>query len=619
MDTVLVIVALMSILTADHQRLADNPLPECDGLPRWTFHFQDHEGRPVLENPVTVRLKTLELLLGVPVETHIATSSRHLASQTLAVNAAVVYAPARSRGVPQHLVRAEEDGLRIVVRARRAAPAPDGVCAALEPYAGKAYACEVVRDPVKRQWTPERIRDAFAAAREAIPGTLLFMTEQIDGNTMSVERYRELAAESVRIGAPLDAIAVEWEDSNRQPDIEHIAAALKRLNDLNLPLYMFGIPPEEAGAWLNRLSVFPRAAGLFLTSSQGAAFDAAFSDRFDSIVGSTDKNGHIVIEADYGDYEIDLAGHRFAARLWRGTSASVPLRRPPTPEPPASFQMPFDAARARLWQKNVRQRLFELVTAQNPRRDHPLDLRVGESIDRGPYSECTVTLAGNEDTPIEATLTKPHGPGPFPALVCLHGHGGDRAAVHDPDSIYRGLAAEFACRGFVTLAPSLWHCEYASNQLWNLMRLVDALETLPYVDPARIGCAGLSMGGEWTMWLTAMDLHIKAAVVSGWMCSTEGVLSIHNCPCWMTPGLLELCDIAEVHILIAPRPLLFESALADGCFPIRYTEEGYRMVLRGYRALGAPDQVRRHTFPGGHAWNGALAYRFLERVLAQKK
>ena len=83
----------------------------------------------------------------------------------------------------------------------------------------------------------------------------------------------------------------------------------------------------------------------------------------------------------------------------------------------------------------------------------------------------------------------------------------------------------------------------------------------------------------------------------------------------MPPGLREVCDIAEVHILIAPRPLLFESAVSDGCFPIVCTEEGYRKVLRGYGVLGAPLDVRQHTFPGGHAWNGGVAYTFIERAL----
>ena len=286
------------------------------------------------------------------------------------------------------------------------------------------------------------------------------------------------------------------------------------------------------------------------------------------------------------------------------------------------FQMPFvakDEAAARAWQAKVRARLLEIVEAQNPRRDLPLDAHVAEATDLGRYTRADVQFTGNEGTAIEATLTIPKGDGPFPAIVCLHGHGGDRHKVHDPATEYKGFAREFAGRGFVTIAPSLAHYEYAPNQLWNLMRLVDILEARPEVDKDRIGVAGLSMGGEWSMWLAACDLRIKAAVVSGWMCTTEGVLSVPNCPCWHPPGLVELCDIAEVHILIAPRPVLFESATEDGCFPIAHTRNGYRKIVRGYNAFGVPMNARQHTFPGGHAWNGAIAYGFMEKALGLKE
>ena len=288
------------------------------------------------------------------------------------------------------------------------------------------------------------------------------------------------------------------------------------------------------------------------------------------------------------------------------------------PEAPATFQMPFEAENAgtaRAWQDRVRVRLLEIVEAQNPRKSPPLDVKVGEWTGVGAYKKADLTFTSNEGERIDATFTVPKGDGPFPALVCLHGHGGDREKVFDPETEYHGFAREFARRGFVTLAPTLAHCTYAPNQLWNLMRLVDVLEGQPCVDRERIGVAGLSMGGEWSMWLAACDLRIKAAVVSGWMCTTEGVLRVPNCPCWMPPGLLELCDIAEVHILIAPRPLLIESATEDNCFPIADTRNGYRKIVRGYDVFGVPMNARQHTFPGGHAWNGAIAYEFMEKAL----
>ncbi|MCP4644239.1 MAG: acetylxylan esterase [bacterium] len=333
---------------------------------------------------------------------------------------------------------------------------------------------------------------------------------------------------------------------------------------------------------------------------------------------TTDPNGIARFEGPFGDYQLILDGHIWHAPLHPDAPATLEFHKPPTPEPPAAFMNAFTASSAdevRAWQADIRARLLEIVSAQNARQEHALDVETGEDVDHGTYVAHDLLFTGNEGQRIETTLTIPRGEGPFPAMVCLHGHGGNRFMVHDSESNYGGLAVPFARRGFVTIAPTLEHREYAPNHLWNLMRLVDVLETLASVDPERIGVAGLSMGGEWTMWLAAMDVRLKAAVVSGWMCTTEGVLSVHNCPCWMPPGLLELCDVADVHILVAPRPLLFESAVGDGCFPVRCTREGYWSVLRGYSLLGTPLNVRQHTFPGGHAWNGGVAYGFIERAL----
>jgi hypothetical protein len=212
-------------------------------------------------------------------------------------------------------------------------------------------------------------------------------------------------------------------------------------------------------------------------------------------------------------------------------------------------------------------------------------------------------------------LAVPPGEGPFPAMLALHGHGGSAADVFDTGGIYHGLADRFARGGYVVLAPSLAHRPYAATALWDLFRGVDLLATRAEVDRQRIGVAGLSMGGEWTMWIAACDERIKVAVVSGWMCTTEGVFAVPNCPCWQLPGLVELMDIAEVHLAIAPRPIVFESAEYDGCFPIRYTREGFVRIQSGYRVFGAGDAVVQDVWPAGHEWHGEKAYPAVDAML----
>ncbi|MBM4030251.1 MAG: hypothetical protein FJ291_00520 [Planctomycetes bacterium] len=290
---------------------------------------------------------------------------------------------------------------------------------------------------------------------------------------------------------------------------------------------------------------------------------------------------------------------------------------------PAKFGMPFTAKtkdEAVEWQKRARARLLELVEKQMPRvsaSDAPLDLQLAKPEDKGDYSLAVGSFQGNgkPGTRYPVRLAVPKGKGPFPAMLCLHGHGGNAEQTFDPKSIYHGFADRFARGGYVVLAPSFPHHKYAAMTLWDLMRCVDILAERPEVDRERIGVAGLSMGGEWTMWVGACDERLKAAVVSGWMCTTEGVFSVPNCACWCLPGFVELMDVCEVHLLIAPRPLLFESAEKDGCFPIRHTKEGFGRIRAGYKVFAAEDAVAQDTWPAGHEWHGAVAYPFVDKAL----
>ena len=291
---------------------------------------------------------------------------------------------------------------------------------------------------------------------------------------------------------------------------------------------------------------------------------------------------------------------------------------------PKQYVMPSVAKtrdEALAWQERARARLLELVAAEQPRystQEVPIDVRLGPPQDKGSYTLYAFCFQGNnkQGTRWPGLLAIPKGKGPFPAMLAIHGHGGTAEAVFDPKSIYHGFGERFARGGYVVLAPSFTkHHKYAANVLWDLFRCVDILAARPEVDPQRIGVGGLSMGGEWTMWIAACDPRLKVAVVSGWMCTTEGVFSVPNCVCWQLPGLVELMDICEVHLAIAPRPTVFESAEFDGCFPIRYTREGFQRIRAGYKIFGAEGAVAQDIWPAGHEWHGAIAYPTVDRVL----
>lgn len=295
------------------------------------------------------------------------------------------------------------------------------------------------------------------------------------------------------------------------------------------------------------------------------------------------------------------------------------------PGPPKQYEMPFVAKTredALAWQARARARLLDLVARQVPRLSNeevPIDLKLGPAQDKGSYTLHGISFQGNNNERKRwlGLLSIPKGSGPFPAMLAIHGHGGSAEAVFDgnPKNIYHGFADRFARGGYMVLAPSFTHQPYAANVLWDLFRCVDILASRPEVDKERIGVGGLSMGGEWTMWIAACDPRLKAAVVSGWMCTTEGVFTVPNCECWQLPGLVGLMDVCEVHLAIAPRPVVFESAEFDGCFPIRFTREGFQRIRAGYKVFGAEDAVAQDVWPAGHEWHGAVAYPVIDRVL----
>ena len=205
-----------------------------------------------------------------------------------------------------------------------------------------------------------------------------------------------------------------------------------------------------------------------------------------------------------------------------------------------------------------------------------------------------------------------------PAVVCIHGHGGNRRVVFAPDSLYRGFAAALAERGFITIAADVGqHTVYEENRslmgerLWDLMRCVDYLESLPKVDKARIGCGGLSLGGEMAMWLGAMDTRIAATASCGFLTKMDQMEHNH-CPCWKFDGLRDLVDFADIYSLTAPRALLCQNGLQEppSQFPAPLAAEALRETGLIYADYGRPQNAALLAHLEGHIINlpGLMAF-----------
>jgi dienelactone hydrolase len=145
---------------------------------------------------------------------------------------------------------------------------------------------------------------------------------------------------------------------------------------------------------------------------------------------------------------------------------------------------------------------------------------------------------------------------------------------------------------------------------WDDIRTVDYIQSRPDVDPKRIGCVGLSVGGLRSCHLAALDDRIRAAVVVGWMASFPRQLKnhIHHTigHTKLVPGLYRDLDYPDVASLAMPTPLLVINGSKDGLFDLDGVRESFSKLQACYAKAGVADHCRTRLYDGPHEFNEAM-------------
>ncbi len=298
---------------------------------------------------------------------------------------------------------------------------------------------------------------------------------------------------------------------------------------------------------------------------------------------------------------------------------------------------PADSAKA--WQTDVRARLFTALKLDDlvyDRRSVSLDPKRLSSTDKGPYSVEELEINSTPGRRIRIIVTVPASQdGLRPAVICIGGHGSDLHSPYDAntvskkpgkakaDRIYRDFGTVLAAKGYVTISTTVSQHEIRESgrllmgeRLWDLRRCVDYLESLPQVDKTRIGCAGLSLGGEMAMWLGAMDERIAATVSAGFLTNMDHMEKNH-CLCWKFDGLRELVDYADIYALTAPRPLQCQNGLLEppSQFYVPLARQAMEEVRAIYRDRDRPENVVLDVHPEGHVIDLPGLLYFLDKHL----
>jgi dienelactone hydrolase len=261
-------------------------------------------------------------------------------------------------------------------------------------------------------------------------------------------------------------------------------------------------------------------------------------------------------------------------------------------------------------------------------------MRVLASSEEHGYVRHLIHLALGDDV-IPAFLAVPSGVGPFPGVVVLHQHAGQRhfgksevfGLVGDR---YQAFGPALARAGFVVLAPDSiafedrrpggpgtdprdddWDQHYNAlayrlvtgdtlmrKVLEDAMAAVSTLIARPDVKADAVSALGHSYGGNTTLFLTAVDERVRFGCASGALASYRRKM-IDGTGIEMAevlPGFTTRFDIEHVLAAIAPRPFLVVSGTDD-----KYAADAEEVVDLARAAFGSDSRALAHMRrAGGH-------------------
>ena len=222
-------------------------------------------------------------------------------------------------------------------------------------------------------------------------------------------------------------------------------------------------------------------------------------------------------------------------------------------------------------------------------------------------------LGGNLYRPLKAA--PPEG---FPAVLSPHGHWQYGRLEHTNIASVPARAISLARQGYIVFAydmlgyddtvqtphdfgdkPSeqLWGFGPLGLQLWNSIRGIDFLQSLPGVNPKKIGVTGASGGATQTMLISAVDDRIQFSAPANMV----SLIMQGGSLCENAPNLRLDTNNVEFAAMMAPRPTLMTAATGD--WTKNMLKEEYPAVRAIYELYGKGENVETLLLDAPHNYN----------------
>ena len=286
----------------------------------------------------------------------------------------------------------------------------------------------------------------------------------------------------------------------------------------------------------------------------------------------------------------------------------------------------------------------------------PLEMRIEEEIDAGAYVQRLISYAAEPGgrTPAYLLIPKPALAGGVKARAVLALHPTDHALGHKVavglgGKANRAYGKELAERGFVVLAPAypllanhqpdiraLGYESGTMKAIWDNIRGLDLLATLPFVHTDGFAAIGHSLGGHNAVYTAVFDERIKVVVSS---CGLDSFVDYYGgdlknwqpergwCQTRYMPRLAQYAgrqrdipfDFHELIGALAPRACFISAPLRDSNFQWPSVDRIAAAARPVYALHGQPQRLRvehpdcDHDFPETMR---QAAYEFIDTALA---
>jgi dienelactone hydrolase len=251
----------------------------------------------------------------------------------------------------------------------------------------------------------------------------------------------------------------------------------------------------------------------------------------------------------------------------------------------------------------------------------------------------------------------------LPAVVCQHGFDGAPKYVtgvgtrlESNDHFYHRFGQRLAERGYVVFAPYLAVPQdhrgktianradlvnplvrlaaplgmmRTSIELAKLHRVVDFLQSLPFVDPGRIGYYGLSYGGYSAMWMPPLEPRLKLTVISAFFNDWRTMLTDttrYGQAYWTLPdedfynwNVLNRFVHTQMIAAMWPRPVSIEYGSEDQVTTLAWHQRAWQETNAFAAAWGMQDKIIDDEFLGPHTIHGIGTFFFLDRWLRPER